>query len=52
METKEQTIILKIKYDPSESLEPRLWHWPEILKCKGNCVEVLNYGAAEPTKNE
>ena len=50
METKEQTLILKIRFDPSESLEPRLWPWAEILKCKGNCVEVLNYGAAEQVR--
>jgi hypothetical protein len=47
METKQQTIILKIKYDPSESFEPRLWHWADILKCKENCVEILNYGGVE-----
>jgi len=47
MEIKQQTIILKIKYDPAESFEPRLWHWAELLKCKDNCVEILNYGKVE-----
>lgn len=47
MEIKEQVIILKIKYDSSENYEPRLWHWAEILKCKDDCVEVMNYGKAE-----
>lgn len=44
---KQQIIILQIKYDETESLEPKSWNWPEILNCKGNCVEVLNYGKAE-----
>jgi hypothetical protein len=52
MEIKEQVIILKIKYDPSESYEPRLWNWVELLKCKNDCVEVLNYGKSEVVADE
>jgi hypothetical protein len=52
MEIKEQVIILKIKYDPSESYEPRLWNWVELLKCKNDCVEVLNYGKSEVVTDE
>lgn len=44
---KQQVVILKIKYDDTETCSPKSWNWSEILKCKGDCVEVMNYGRVE-----
>lgn len=44
---KQQVVILKIKYDETEAYSPSNWNWSEILKCNGDCVEIINYGSVE-----
>jgi hypothetical protein len=44
---KQQVVILKIKYDNSENYAPKSWNWSQLIGCKGDCVEVMNYGKIE-----
>lgn len=44
---KQQVLILKVKYDEEEIHSPKNWNWSELIGCKRDCVEVINYGAIE-----
>ena len=39
-------IILKINYEDKDN-PPSSWHWPTVIGCDDNCVEVMNYGGVE-----
>ena len=40
----QQIVILKISYEDKNN-PPSSWHWPTIIGCEDNCVEIMNYGA-------
>ena len=42
----QQIIILKITYEDKDN-PPSSWHWPTVIGCEDNCVEIMNYGAVE-----
>lgn len=47
-EHKTQIVILKIKYDENDK-KPSNWDWNGLIGCK-ECIELLNYGSAEESK--
>jgi hypothetical protein len=49
---KQQVVILKIKYDDQENFAPQNWNWSELLGCKNDCVQVMNYGTIEELPDE
>ena len=49
---KQQVLILKVKYDETELYSPKNWNWSELIGCKGDCVEVVNYGTIEDVREE
>jgi len=42
----QQIVILKISYEDKNN-PPSSWHWPTIIGCEDNCVEIMNYGGVE-----
>ena len=42
----QQIVILKISYEDKNN-PPSSWHWPTVIGCDVNCVEVMNYGGVE-----
>ena len=42
----QQIIILKISYEDKNN-PPSSWHWPTVIGCEDNCVEIMNYGGVE-----
>ncbi len=49
---KQQVVILKVKFDETENYSPQNWNWSELIGCKKDCVQVLNYGAIESVREE
>jgi len=47
---KEQTLILKIKYDDEENRKPSTWDWAGLLNSDHE-VEVLNYSSEQISSN-
>lgn len=43
---KEQTLILKVRYDDETSNSPNTWNWSELVG-SGHEIEVINHGKAE-----
>lgn len=44
--TKQQVIILRVKYDDEESRSPHTWDWSGLLGADRE-VEVMNHGKIE-----
>lgn len=43
---KEETLIIKVKYDDDQNKKPHTWNWTELLNSDHE-VEVLNYSSVE-----
>ena len=37
----QQIVILKISYEDKNN-PPSSWHWPTVIGCEDNCVEIMN----------
>lgn len=49
--TKEQVVILKVRYDEDYDQTPHTWNWTELLGSDHE-VEVLNHGVPEKVRKE
>lgn len=49
--TKEQVLILKVRYDEDYDQTPHTWNWTELLGSDHE-VEVLNHGVPEKVRKQ
>lgn len=45
--TKEQTVLITVRYDANRYEEPATWNWPELTGCSVDDIRVMWSSTAE-----